>query len=352
MAAIDKFRRMFDRTTSHKGDQWLEKIPAWLGRKDGTMDTGTYGLVYVRTADGQVLQVFNNNKVDLKFNMLVRIGRHKDEPNIWQIVGRREAWDVPAASGVQYHHEQHEFLGPDMVFLDRRQISQLSVLVYDGETFVVQVYGAFVRTANGVVEISSQLVDLSSYVPASGAIFVNIEADDDGALTVHEGANFGAAVLAATSYIPTPDEGKYILAVVILYEGQTELVNNDIRVPMPLGVLPKTSGLQIHEATADTPLSADEFGFWDVVDAAIKKITWSNFKALFFSDAEGDPADVTTGSAADGTSTYAARRDHVHHIEMEPVGQYRQFVYEVAGGDFSFVIDEDGNPVMALEDLE
>jgi hypothetical protein len=33
-----------------------------------------------------------------------------------------------------------------------------------------------------------------------------------------------------------------------------------------------------------------------------------------FSDSEGDPADVTTGSAADGTSTYAARRDHVHHI--------------------------------------
>jgi len=35
-----------------------------------------------------------------------------------------------------------------------------------------------------------------------------------------------------------------------------------------------------------------------------------------------------------------------------PTGQYRQFVYEVSGGDFSFVIDEEGNPIMALEDLE
>jgi hypothetical protein len=34
-----------------------------------------------------------------------------------------------------------------------------------------------------------------------------------------------------------------------------------------------------------------------------------------FSDAEGDPADVSTGSAADGTSNYSARRDHVHHYE-------------------------------------
>ena len=33
-------------------------------------------------------------------------------------------------------------------------------------------------------------------------------------------------------------------------------------------------------------------------------------------------------------------------------GQYRQFTYVVFGGDFSFVIDGDGEPVMALQDLE
>lgn len=33
-------------------------------------------------------------------------------------------------------------------------------------------------------------------------------------------------------------------------------------------------------------------------------------------------------------------------------GQYRQFVYEVSSGTFTFVADEDGEPVMALEDLE
>lgn len=36
----------------------------------------------------------------------------------------------------------------------------------------------------------------------------------------------------------------------------------------------------------------------------------------------------------------------------DAVGQYRQFVYIVSGGDFSFVIDDDGSPVMALQDLE
>jgi hypothetical protein len=33
-------------------------------------------------------------------------------------------------------------------------------------------------------------------------------------------------------------------------------------------------------------------------------------------------------------------------------GKYRQFVYIVTAGDFDFVIDHDGNPVMALQELE
>lgn len=35
-----------------------------------------------------------------------------------------------------------------------------------------------------------------------------------------------------------------------------------------------------------------------------------------FNDSEGDPADVSSGDALDGTSIYAARRDHVHHGEI------------------------------------
>jgi hypothetical protein len=34
------------------------------------------------------------------------------------------------------------------------------------------------------------------------------------------------------------------------------------------------------------------------------------------------------------------------------IGQYRQFTYVVSGGDFSFIIDADGKPIMALQDLE
>jgi len=43
---------------------------------------------------------------------------------------------------------------------------------------------------------------------------------------------------------------------------------------------------------------------------AAKKATIANLMKAWFLDSEGNPADV--GTAADGTSTYAARRDHVH----------------------------------------
>jgi len=46
-------------------------------------------------------------------------------------------------------------------------------------------------------------------------------------------------------------------------------------------IIDASSGMasNIHTATADTPLAADEFGFWDAVDLVLKKITWANIIA-------------------------------------------------------------------------
>jgi hypothetical protein len=98
------------------------------------------------------------------------------------------------------------------------------------------------------------------------------------------------------SYVAEPDPGKTLIAYVLMHEGQTELLDEHIHVPMPLGVLPLSLGSQIDDATADTPLDADLFGFWDVVDSILKKITWANIKAtlktyfdtLYLTDAPSD----------------------------------------------------------------
>ena len=256
----------------------MERIPAQLGDHTGQVTTSTAGMINVRTTEGQNLVVFNN-VAPAEGDIWVTIGRSKDQPQLWQVISRREVWNVPGSSSVVHHHWQHEFDAPDELPVDRRQILQLSVRVYDAAGFVVKVGGSAAHTAAGIREIATQFVDLSSYVPTAGAKIINIETDDDGILSVHEGSVYGSPLIGTVDNIPVPEPGKYLIAYVLLFEGQAALLNEHIRVPFPLGVIAKGSGLQINEAAADTPADGDLFGFWDIVDEVLKSITWANIKA-------------------------------------------------------------------------
>jgi hypothetical protein len=228
--------------------------------------------------------------------------------------------------------------------------------VSDGPNFLVQVFGAFVHTANGVVQISSQVVDLSSYGVTEGAKFVNIECDDDGALSIHEGVVFDSPTVAAVSDIPVPAAGKYLLATVLLFEGQTQLTNDYIRVPMPLGVTSKTSGLQIHDAEAETTIADDdEIGFWDVVNGLLKKITWANLVALladiFLSDA---PSDGNQYARQDGAweevaGTPSPDADAIHVDESGEINGLTEKTTPVAG---DFVVIEDSEDGFAKKKVD
>src|SRR3972149_12306328 len=108
MTAINKFKKLFDKLTEQRGDQWLERVPAWLGNHAGTVATGTAGMIYVRTVEGQVLIVFNN-VAPSEYNILVTIGRSKDQPQLWQVISRRGGWGGAATPGGGQHHHQHMF---------------------------------------------------------------------------------------------------------------------------------------------------------------------------------------------------------------------------------------------------
>jgi hypothetical protein len=289
---------------------WLDIFPAVIGKADGTVPTGTAGEIYVRNIlNGQVIRVHNTSVPNIAM-LQVEVGRKVEHPNLWQVKGERETFPVPAGSGyVPYHASQHVFPAADTVFSDRKQIVPLTILVKDAGNFVVSVYGAIVHTANGIRMISTEDIDLSSYVPDIGAVYVSIECDDDGALTVHEGTAFASPASATVDDIPTPASGKYFLGFILLYEGQTELSNSNIRVVFPLGGV--VSGTH-----------------------------------AIFSDAEGDPADVTEGDPTDGTSTFAARRDHVHHMNPSHVHSLER--WNGASGQNTFELSE---IVMEIESL-
>lgn len=333
MSAIDKFQKLFDKITSKKGEQWMEEIPAWLGNHSGTVLTGTRGMIYVRTAEGQVLEVYNSI-APVEYNILVTIGRRKDQPNLWQVIGRREVWSTPASESMWYHNEQHRFGHGDMLPVDRKQVLYLTALASEEPDFNVNVYGGALPTDSGWVEVSNQVIDLSSYAIDAGAKFVSIESDDGGALSVNEGSVFGSILLATAADIPVPASGKYPIAAVLLYEGQESITNDDIMVLTPFRLNGKPMGEQINEADADTPADADEWGFYDVVDQVIKKITWLNIKTAL----------------TDLFDTLYAALGHTHDPGDLNV-QYRQLVYSLVGDDVD-ILTADGDAIFSLENLE
>jgi len=216
---------------------WLDVFPAVIGKADGTVLTDVPGEIYVRNVlNGQTLRVHNSVAPNTPL-LQVDVGRRVEEPGLWQIKGTREAFTVPAGgSNVPFHHEHHEESGADRLNLSRKQIVYLTVRVSDAENFVVQVYGGVSRMGAGYALIQNQEIDLSAYVPTAGAVYVNIETDEDGALTVHAGAGFAAKALATAGDIPVPEAGKARIATIVLFESMTELLDEHILVPFPLEV--------------------------------------------------------------------------------------------------------------------
>lgn len=232
-------RKQLTRKIQRESSEWLDVQPAWLGDYSHTVQTGTSGTFYARLINGKVVQVFNQARVPATYDLYVRIGRRRSMPNIWQIIETVEAWTTPAASGqIEYHHEQHEEGGADRVNLDRKQILQFSVRVYDAESFVVKVGGGVFPTPVGLAQIDTQLVDLSAYIGTASASYVTIETDNDGTLSTQQGTDFGSPLVANISYVPAPASGKYTLAYILISLAFTELLDEHIVVLTPLAFNP------------------------------------------------------------------------------------------------------------------
>jgi hypothetical protein len=213
--------------------EWLEIKGAVLGHPDGvTIETGTPGLVYARTTNGQPIEVMTN-LVPENFDMHVLIGKSVALPDVWQIIASRDPYSVPQNQDyIKYHVKQHEWKGPDRGYWDRKQVLQLTVLVVDAENFIVRVFGGTVPGPNGFLTIESQDIDLSSYQITTKAKYTTIETDDDGVLSVNDtGTEFGAPALGAAYLIPTPDDSHATVAIISIFGGQTELLDSHIYIP-------------------------------------------------------------------------------------------------------------------------
>jgi hypothetical protein len=254
------------------GSDWIGEQVVRLGNYSEQVSTGIPGQYYARQGNGRVITIVNSISTAPRFDKRVLVRRSKVQPTIWKIAEVLEDYLEPIDAGqVAYHHEQHEEDGPDRLVLDRKQIKQLSARA--AGAFTVQVFGGAVQTSGGVVFVNNELLNLASYVITSGAKYISIESDEAGDLSLNEGTVFPAPNVGTYSDIPTPGTGNHPIAYVLLFGGQTAIIDNNIRPILPLPGASST---------------------------------------VLFNDAEGDPEDVSTSASSDGSSDFAARRDHVH----------------------------------------
>jgi hypothetical protein len=248
-----KIKRSLERLIDQRAPEWMDEQLVRLGNLSGTVLTSTPGKLYARQYNGKVIIVHNGTaNVPPIFDLHVRIGRKKSLPNIWQIIHTQEDYDTPAGGGqVAYHHEQHEEAGADRLNLNRKQILQLSVRVRDSANFIVEVFGDIRQTASGNVLLTTQPVDVSSYIPTAGAMYVAIESDTSAVLSVHSGSVFGAPNIATAADMPVPVAGKYTRAWILLFEGQTALLDEHIVIPMPFDLNPLDYSTSVHVHNLD-----------------------------------------------------------------------------------------------------
>jgi hypothetical protein len=162
----------------------------------------------------------------------------------------------------------------------------MTLLVSDSVGFKVRVFGGIPKTNSAgwtlvpnTGTVANPDKDLSSYIPADGAVYVTIEHDINGVLYENAGTPFAAKELATSEDIPVPGLGRYAIGCILLYEGMPALLNEHITVfsPAITDYSSVDTGHQIHAATAVASLlAADEIGFWNSVTGLLGKITWAN----------------------------------------------------------------------------
>lgn len=371
MASFSKFRQQLEQAVKR-----VTKVDAWPATvvRAGTAPARSV----VKFTNGLELEVLNyrfSSVADLKVN----VGYDPLLPGVLQVLGIRESINlIGQASSWSFwlpeHHANHEFPNPDTVWVHGAQFVPLNVVPVSGLT--VRIYGSVLRGDGEWVAFQTETLDLTSHQPATGALYALIELDETGAAVVTDGATKDSRFSLTAADIPEPTAGRTPICAIRLYDGQTKIYH-DVRVGKPNDVtdlrwnryanggladlakdldianlpveasptsgdklvidragvrsqidwddLPAGGGganwSDIDSATADTPLDADKFGFWDVVDSALKSITWANIKAtlktyfdtLYAAVANG----VTNGDSHDHNGGDGAQ---INHTTLSNIG--------------------------------
>jgi hypothetical protein len=194
-------------------------------------EAGKENFSYVRIND--TVQKVLNTRIPLQEGIRVIVGYDASQPGLLQVLGTRSATpygNIERSVNRYAPASYYEWMGSDPIFIDKRlwlprRISCLDASdpLYTGLS--VRMYWDMFWDGTDWIVLPSQVIDLSSYTPASGkTVFVLITLNAVGAIVCTKGDEVTTADILPAD-IPAPPSGAVdVLAAVRLYYGQTDIV--------------------------------------------------------------------------------------------------------------------------------
>ena len=221
-----KLRRHYNKFAERKEPQH-----GILGNGAGKVQVGgrpNYCYVRIR---GIPIVVYNNRTAYIS-STPVLVGYDDLQPRLLQVLSLYTTGsnDFPSNYNVAPHHERHEFGNPaggdDVVWVHIRQFLPLRV---DARGMGITIQPHYILTSTGWVKVGTgSVIDLTPYVPVSGAAYLLVSVAKDGTITYKMGSTKFDPALLTVEDIPVPDAGDYPLASVRLYTGQNVISENQL----------------------------------------------------------------------------------------------------------------------------
>lgn len=210
-----------------------QKIPkTWdgiLGNGLGVVDVpNRQNYVWVRIENQAPVQIFNKRVAPI-YNQPVIVGYDPIEPRLFQVLSVKSIVSPRGMGGIQdrsltsAHHMTHEWMadngGNDVVFSQIRQMMPMRPFPAGG--MLIDIYrSAPAWFGNAWGRVSGQTVDLSPYIPITGARYNLLYAESTGLVRVATGTVRDLMTLYPTD-IPVPPPGTIPIAAIRTYSGQT-----------------------------------------------------------------------------------------------------------------------------------
>lgn len=195
----------------------------------GVTDTGVVSVpnktnyVYVRMRPTEISEVWNDKvRVD-KPGLKVWVGYEKTKPGLLQVLGVRNVESRPTWNGVLNHSDTHQWPNDDTLYVRQEQFLPGLIAPVTGNDMQVRVYGGAYLGTGSWYQVPYSDYDLSSYVPVTGAYWLEVSEAGTGSIRFRAGTwRSNKSAIRMTDF-PAPDHQGQPLGFILMYAGKSKI---------------------------------------------------------------------------------------------------------------------------------